>query len=218
MRESIIQAIGEQKIIAIVRGVEPDKCVALAKALYAGGIGLMEFTFNQKDPDSFGDTAAAIGCVHDELGEKVQVGAGTVLTPEQVHIAAEAGAGYIISPDSQRAVIEKTRAMGLVSIPGAMTPTEATTAWEYGADFVKLFPLGELGPGYMKALFSPLNHIRYLGVGGINADNIPALMKAGCLGFGIGGNLVNRQWIQEGQYHKITEAAKAICRAVGRMV
>ena len=95
-------------------------------------------------------------------------------------------------------------------MPGAMTPTEAVTAWEAGASFVKIFPAGSLGPGYVKALVAPLSHIPFLAVGGISPGNIGDFMKAGCVGAGVGGNLTNREWIAAGAWDRIAEAAKAL--------
>lgn len=216
MGNTVIQKVKDEKLIAILRGISSEQCLPVAQALTDGGITLMELPFNQKDPASFADTAKAISKIREHFSGKVEVGAGTVLTPAQVDLAADAGAGYMISPDTKPDVIERTLQRGRVSIPGALTPSEITLAASCGADFVKLFPAGTLGVDYIKAVAAPLNHLPFLGVGGVNPENIPALLKAGCLGFGIGGNLVNRAWIEAGDYKKLTETAKAFCRAVGR--
>ena len=208
MNERVIKEICKQKIIAIVRGISPDEAVAAAKALYEGGITLVEITFNQKAPESCVDTANAIKAIRKEMGDKMLVGAGTVTSPELVELAAEAGAAYIISPDTDPTVIAKTKELGLVSIPGAYTPTEAKQAYNAGADFVKLFPCVGNAPAYVKAICAPLNHIRFLAVGGVNADNAADFLKAGALGVGVGGNLVNKDWIKAGEFDKIREEAK----------
>ena len=117
MRETVINEICKQKVIAIVRGVSAQEAVDAAKALCEGGVTLIEVTFNQKSPESFVDTAKAIRSIKEQMGDKMLVGAGTVTTPELVEMAAEAGASYIISPDTDSAVIAKTRELGLVSIP-----------------------------------------------------------------------------------------------------
>lgn len=208
MNERVIKEICKQKIIAIVRGVSPQEAVAAAKALYEGGITLVEITFNQKAPESFVDTANAIKAIRKEMGDKMLVGAGTVTSPELVELAANAGATYIISPDTDPMVIAKTKELGLVSIPGAYTPTEAKQAYNAGADFVKLFPCVGNAPAYVKAICAPLNHIRFLAVGGVNADNAADFLKAGALGVGVGGNLVNKDWIKAGEFDKIRDEAK----------
>lgn len=208
MREQVIQKILDEKIIAIVRGVEVEKAVKAAEALCEGGIHLVEITFNQKDPASWCKTAEAIRQIREKLGDKMMVGAGTVTTPELVEMAAEAGALYIISPDTDVAVIRKTRELGLVSLPGAYTATEAKQAHVAGADFVKLFPCIEGAPAYLKALCAPFNHIRFLAVGGVNADNCAQFMKAGAVGVGVGGSLVNKKWVDAGEYERITQEAQ----------
>ena len=208
MREYVIEQIRKNRIIAIVRGVEPEKAIRVAQALYDGGIRLVEVTFNQKDPASFQATAASIRGIRDAMGDKVLVGAGTVTSPELVELAQQAGALYIISPDTDIAVIQKTKQMGLVSIPGAYTPTEAKQAYLAGADFVKLFPCVGDAPAYLKAVCAPFNHIPFLAVGGVHADNAADFLKAGACGIGVGGSLVNKKWIDAGEYHRITEEAK----------
>ena len=216
MRTEILECVKNEKIIAIVRGIQPEKCVSVAEALCKGGIHMMEITFDQSNPDALETTTASIASVIHKFGKDIRVGAGTVMTVEQVQMAAKAGAEYIISPNTKEPVLRETLRLGLVSMPGALTPTETAFAHECGADFVKIFPSGNLGPGYIKALKAPLKHIKFLGVGGITPENIPDYLNAGCTGFGIGGNLVSASWAEAGEYEKITEAARAFCRAVGR--
>ena len=214
MREAIIRQVEEKKIIALVRGIDPDKGLQTAKALYDGGIRMIEVTFNQKDIAKQADTVEMIRAISNELPSDLYVGAGTVTTVELVHKAAEAGARYIISPDAKEDVIKATRALGLVSMPGALTPTEITSAHDWGADFVKLFPVGILGAGYIKAVKAPLNHIKLLAVGGVNPENIVQFLDAGCCGAGIGGNLVNQKWIDAGAFDKVTQTARELVEKI----
>ena len=214
MRESIIDLIEKEKIIAIVRGAEPEQCKAVAKALYAGGIRLMEITYDQRRPESWQATANAIGALAREYEGRMFVGAGTVTSPELVELTAKAGGAFIISPDTDVAVIKKTRELGLVSMPGAMTPSEIKTAHNAGADFVKLFPVGSLGAGYLKAVKAPLSHIKIMAVGGVNEENAAEFLKAGAAGLGVGGNLAKKAWIEAGEYDRLTAAAKALVEAV----
>ena len=208
MRELVIEEVKEHKIIAIVRGMDKEKTVKIAKALYEGGIRFVEVTFNQKAPDKFYETAECIKAIREEMGDKMFVGAGTVTSVELVDMAAEAGALYIISPDMDEAVIKRTRELGLVSMPGAYTATEAKKAYNTGADFVKLFPCIGDAPAYVKALCAPFNHIPFLAVGGVNADNAADFIKAGAVGVGVGSCLVNKKWADAGDFHLITEEAK----------
>lgn len=209
LRERIIQEILEKKVIAIVRGAEPESLCDIAEALYAGGVTMVEMTFDQSAPESWQETADGIAAMKARMEGRMLVGAGTVTSPALVELAARAGAGYIISPDTDPAVIAATRARGLVSIPGAFTPTEAKQAHNAGADFVKLFPCVD-GPAWLKALRAPLSQIRFLAVGGITADNAADFIRAGACGVGIGGALVNRKWVEAGQFEKITAEARRL--------
>ena len=216
MREQVIQAVLEHKVISIVRGMETEKILPVAHALYDGGIRLIEVTFNQKEPENFYKTADAIRAIREEMGDKMLVGAGTVTSPTLVEMAAEAGAQYMISPDCDVDVIRRTRELGLVSMPGAYTATEAKQAHNAGADFVKLFPCIGDAPSYVKALCAPFNHIRFLAVGGVTADNAAAFLKAGAVGLGVGSFLVNKAWADAGEYWRITEEAKKMLKNIGK--
>ncbi len=210
---SLIDRIKEEKLIAILRGIPSDSIADLAEALYQGGVRFIEVTFDQKAKDS-SETLKGISLIAEKIGGRVEVGAGTVLSPEQVREAAAAGAKYIISPDSNREVIEETKRLGLISMPGALTPTEIASAYRWGADFVKVFPSSNLGPGYIKAIAAPLSHIPLIAVGGINPDNAKDYLKAGCCGIGAAGNMVNKEWLKNGEFDKITEVAKQFVAAV----
>jgi 2-dehydro-3-deoxyphosphogluconate aldolase/(4S)-4-hydroxy-2-oxoglutarate aldolase len=214
MRDKVIGRILEDKIIAIVRGAEEEHFLPLGEALLAGGITMMEITFNQAEPSGFAATLRGIARVREHFGDRLLAGAGTVLSESQVDMAWEAGALYIVSPNASPAVIRHTRDRGLVSLPGALSPGECQGAHEAGADFVKLFPAADLGTGYLKALRGPLSHIRFLAVGGINEENAPAFIKAGALGLGVGGNLVNKEWMAAGQWEKISALARQLVQAL----
>lgn len=203
-----------RKIIAIVRGQEPEHIFKLAQALEAGGIDLVEVTFNQGRPETWRDTAAAIKTIAVRLEGKVLAGAGTVLTEEQLRMAADAGARYIITPNTDGELIGKVKRMGLLSFPGAMTPSEILEAYRAGADAVKVFPVGNLGSAYIKAVRGPLNHIPLMAVGGVDLGNAAAFLAAGCVGLGVGGSLVRRDWIVTGQWDRITETAREYRKAV----
>ncbi|MBP3478798.1 MAG: bifunctional 4-hydroxy-2-oxoglutarate aldolase/2-dehydro-3-deoxy-phosphogluconate aldolase [Oscillospiraceae bacterium] len=210
MREQIIQKVLDKKIVAIVRGVYGEDCVNLAKALYAGGVEMMEVTFDQSKPEAYNRTSDTIAQLVQTMGDKMIFGAGTVTSLETLELAKNAGAKFVVSPDTNEAVIKATVAAGMVSMPGAMTPTEILTAHEYGADFVKVFPTSGLGASYIKAVCGPINHVRLLAVGGVSEKNVSEFLKAGCVGAGVGGNLVNKEWIKNGEFDKITALAKEL--------
>ena len=199
-------------IVAIIRGFEPEICLRLAEAYEKGGIDRVEVTFNQKAPETWKDTAIAIKSIKERFGDAMKVGAGTVLTEEQLRICEDAGGEFMVTPNVNPALIRKCVADGLVAMPGALTPTEAVEAFEAGADFVKIFPAGSLGPGYIKAIKAPLSHIPLLAVGGIGPDNVADFIKAGCVGAGVGGNLTNKEWIKAGEWDKITATAAQLVK------
>ena len=210
MKEEIIKTVLDTRIVAIIRGFAPDVCLRLSESYAEGGIGLVEVTFNQRAPETWRGTAAAIRAIRERFAGAVRVGAGTVLTEEQLAMCADAGGEYMITPNVNVSLIRSCVARGLVAMPGAMTPSEAVGAWEAGASFVKIFPAGSLGPGYVKAICAPLSHIPFLAVGGISPDNVGDFIRAGCVGAGVGGNLTNKEWIASGAWGKIAEAARLL--------
>ena len=214
-REEIKQLVRNSRIVAIIRGFTPDTCLRLAEAYATGGIRLVEVTFNQKAPETWKDTAAAIRAIRERFAGRVRAGAGTVLTEEQLSMCIDAGGEYMITPNVKPELIRSCVRQGLVAMPGALTPSEAVDAWEAGAAFVKIFPAGSLGPGYVKALRAPLAHIPMLAVGGISADNVADFMRAGCVGAGVGGNLTNKEWIAAGAWDKIADAARQLVSNAG---
>ena len=195
MNNEIETLVRESRIIAIIRGFAPDVCLRLAEAYAKGGIRLVEVTFAQNAPETWKDTAAAIRAIKERFAGSVRVGAGTVLTEKQLSMCEQAGGEYMFTPNVKPALIRECVRRGLVAMPGALTPSEAVDAWEAGAGFVKIFPAGSLGPGYVKAIRAPLSHIPFLAVGGIGPDNVADFMKVGCVGAGVGGNLTNKEWI-----------------------
>ena len=214
MKEDVIQSVRARKVVAIIRGFAPDVCLKLAEAYAKGGIGLVEVTFNQKAPETWKDTATAIAAIRDRFAGDVRVGAGTVLTAEQLTLCEQAGGEYMISPNVNVDLIRDCVRRGLVAMPGALTPSEAVAAHDAGASFVKIFPAGSLGPGYVKALVAPLGHIPFLAVGGISPDNVADFMAAGCVGAGVGGNLTNKAWIAAGEWDRITDVARRLVAGV----
>ena len=209
-----LEYVQQRKIVAIVRGLPPEYMVRLGHALEDGGIGMMEVTYNQSAPDTWKDTANAIEAVEKEFGDRLLVGAGTVIRPEQVAMTYQAGGHYLVTPTTQPEIIRMGKALGMGLFPGAFSPSEILAAWEAGADAVKVFPASSVGPGYIKAIRGPLSQIPLMAVGGVNEKNAADFMKAGCVGLGIGGNLVNKESIKNGEWDRITALAKEFVNAV----
>lgn len=209
MKDDVIRAIRKERIIVILRGIEDEKILPVAEALYNGGIRLLEITYNAAKSELDGNTSNSIKKLADYFADKMFIGAGTVLTEEQVRLTKRAGGRFIISPNTDQRVIAETAQQELVSIPGALTPSEIVEAHKCGADFVKLFPVISLGTEYVKAVKVPLSHIELLAVGGIDEKNMKEYLKAGVSGFGIGSNILNRRLVAEGDYMGITRLAAA---------
>lgn len=204
---NVLKAVFTYKIIAIARGVPPEKIVSVAKALHKGGIRFLEVTFDQKDENTIVKTCGMIKALCENVKE-MYIGAGTVMTEDQAAAAIQAGAKYIISPNVSQKVIKKTLELGVVSIPGAFTPTEIASAYEMGAHIIKVFPAGDLGLGYLKSITAPLSHIPMLATGGVDDTNLSDFLKLGMAGVGIGSNIVNRRLIDAEEYEKLTELAQ----------
>lgn len=214
-REQLIKEIGERKIITILRGLDEQALLKTVAAMEKGGIRFAEVTFSATGDPADEVIAGYIKTLSAAFAGRVHIGAGTVLTEKQVALAAAAGAEFMISPDTNPDVIRLTRELGLVSIPGAFTPSEATAAHRAGADFIKLFPNGEVKVSYLKALAVPLSHIRFLAVGGVNDENIAEYLAAGACGAGIATGIVNKKLIAAGDFDGITALAEKYVKAAG---
>ena len=194
-------------IITIIRGLSPDCAEKTVEAIHAGGLHLAEITFDQTAPPKV--TADIIRTLSRQFEGKVLIGAGTVMTLEQLQAANTAGAAYINTPNADSSVIRETKRLGLLSMPGAYTATEVARCYAEGADIVKVFPSDSAGPGYIKALRGPLHHIPLAAVGGVNLDNIRDFFDAGARCVGIGSNIVSKQAVQAGDFDRIRLLAAA---------
>ena len=207
LRDTVIQCVEKEKLIAIIRHPDDDTLIPAVQALYDGGVRLVEVTFDRSGRVPKEKTAAQIRRIKEEL--PIFVGAGTVTSEEEVELAYEAGASYIISPNCDPSVIRKTRELGMVSMPAAFTPTEIALAVDTGADFVKLFPADALPKGYIKAVTAPLSDAKLLAVGGVTAANAAALVHDGFCGVGVGSNLYNKELIAKNDWQGLATLAKA---------
>ena len=211
-----IEFITEKKIIAIIRGIYGSDLMKLASALHDGGIRIMEVTFDQSDTNCIEKTTAAVASLCSRFTDCL-IGAGTVLTEQQVIKAHEAGAQLIVSPDTCEQVIRTTKELGMISIPGAMTPTEIVSAHRAGADFVKVFPAGILGPKYIKDVLAPLKGIRLVATAGINEENVSQFLQSGAVAVGISGRLTEKKMVEEGSFDMLKERAASFCSIISNL-
>lgn len=207
MKQQIIDAIERHKIIAILRGIANEDLLSVADALYDGGIRLLEITYSADGSISDERTAENIRRLVRHMGDRMFIGAGTVIRKKQVLLTQRAGGRFIISPNTDRRIIRATNRRGMVSIPGALTPSEIAAADHCGADFVKLFPITDLGAGYIKAVRAPLSNIKLLAVGGINDTNMKEYLAAGVCGFGVGSNITDKKLIAAKDWAGIADLA-----------
>ena len=202
-----LSKISAHKIIAILRGANPADVVKIAGALYAGGIRILEITMNSDQP------LAVIEQLTDTMGDKMLIGAGTVLDIPSAQNAIAAGASFILSPIVDPDVIRAAKNLGAVVIPGAYTPTEIVQAYKSGGDIIKVFPA--TSPAYIKNVLAPLPHIPLLPTGGINLENIAEYQQAGAVGFGIGSSLVNTGKLITDEYlRQLTQTAQKYVQAI----
>jgi len=206
MNETLSQ-IADGGVVAVLRGVDADQLVAIAEALQAGGVDVVEIT---------ADTPAVtdlIGTLTDTFDDLV-VGTGTVLDAETAQATIAAGASFVVSPSLHEDVIETCNRYGVVCAPGVMTPTEAIRGYQAGADFVKVFPAKTVGPAHLGAMKGPLGQIPMMPTGGVGPDNAGDYVKAGAFAVGAGGALVNYEAAARGDYEVITETAREFTRVV----
>ncbi len=196
----------ENGIIVVMRRVPFEKLGHITDALYEGGVRTVEVTFDNCGDEL--DTVKAIEYLKANYSDKMSIGAGTVLNTHQVELAYNAGAEYIISPNTNEAVVKRTKELNLVSIPGAFTASEICKAYELGADIVKLFPAHMLGAEYIKALKAPLEHIKIAAVAGVTLDNIRSFRDAGACAYGISSGILNKKAVQASDYDFIRNMAK----------
>ena len=206
-RPPIPALLSDTRVVAILRRTDAAQAVATAKAIYAGGVRAIEVTC---DSEGVFDMIRAIAEV---FGDRMLVGAGTVLDLETAERALAAGARYMVSPHTDADLIGTLAARGIPFVPGAFTATEALTAWRAGAPLVKLFPAGPVGPGYIKDLRGPLRQIPFLPTGGVTLDNAGDFIAAGAWGLGIGSALVDGPLVAAGRFDELTRRAAGFITA-----
>lgn len=202
-----IEACG---IVAIIRANSADELIEVAAAIHAGGVDVIEVTMTTPN------ALQVINDVSSTYGDKVLVGAGSVLDAETARAVMLSGADFVVSPVTKPDVIEICNRYGKVVIPGAFTPTEILMAWETGADYVKVFPSSGVAADYIKDVKAPLPQIPLVPTGGINTENAADFITAGATALGVGSALVNNQLIAAGEFATLTERAERLVKEVQR--
>jgi len=211
-RNLLLQGILQSGVVAIVRLDSSESLTRVAEAIAEGGVRHIEFTMTT--PGAL-ETLEKVTSQFAGTGpDRVVFGAGTVLDPETARAAILAGAEFIVAPNLNPEVIALCNRYSAVSMPGALTPTEAMRAWECGADVVKIFPADTFGPGYIRALLAPLPQVRLAPVGGVGLANATEYIRNGAACLGVGSSLVNRRLIASGDWAGLTERAKGLIEAV----
>lgn len=195
-------------LIVIFRGIDIEKIPAVCNALYDGGARIVEVAFNPSDSDTISKTTAIIKKIKETMGTKLMVGAGTVISKEFTLAAYNAGAKFIFSPNTDVEIIKYTKELGLVSIPGAFTPSEVMIAYNAGADIIKMFPITKDDVGYLINIMRPLSHIPFICVGGTTPDTIETFIKAGAKGVGTGISILKPELIEKNDYAEITRLTR----------
>lgn len=202
-KNAILSSIIDIGVVPIVRTSSAESAVKAVEAIYRGGIRAAEITMTVPG------AIKALERVADLFGDQIVLGAGTVLDPETARACMLAGAEFFVTPSLKVSTIEMVKRYSKVILPGALTPTEILTAWEAGADAVKVFPCGNMGgPKYIKALKGPFPQIEMVPTGGVNLDTTADFLRAGACAVAVGGELVDAKSIQDGNYQIFEERAK----------
>lgn len=204
-----IQLILDVGLIPVVRASSPEEAISIVEAIKAGGLSILEITMTVPG------ALRVIEKVVNRYGDKILLGAGTVLDAETARAVILAGAEFIVTPSLKASTIELCKRYSKVVIPGALTPTEVVTAWEAGADFVKVFPCDNVGgPKYIKALKGPFPQIDLIPTGGVNLNTAAEFLAAGSAALAVGSELIDKKAVASGDFTKITENAKKFLEVV----
>jgi 2-dehydro-3-deoxyphosphogluconate aldolase/(4S)-4-hydroxy-2-oxoglutarate aldolase len=203
-----LKRITDCGVMVVIRAQDSSQLIKVAEAVKKGGIDIFEITMTTPN------ALTVIKEISDKFGNDLLIGTGTVLDQETARAAILAGAEFIVAPTLNIQVIKLCQRYDKIIVPGAFTPTEILTAWEEGADIVKVFPATAVGPKYFKDIKGPLPQVKLLPTGGVNLDNAGDFIKAGAEAIAVGGNLAGKKLIAEGNFKAITENAKKFKEAV----
>ena len=207
-REKILQEILKRKAIAVLRVKEEEKLQRVIEAIYSGGVSVIEITMTVPN------AVQLIEQMNEKLDKNIIIGVGSVLNSKTAEDAIEAGAKYVVSPIFKKEIIETAHKFDVPAMPGCFTPSEIQTAFEWGADIVKVFPADIVGMEFFKAILAPMPHLKLMPTGGVNLTNVGEWLKAGACAVGIGSALLDKKAIQENNYLKLTENAKLIIKSI----
>jgi len=207
-REQLLRRVLDCGIVAVVRFADPEPLAHVVKALADGGVTVAEVTFTVPN------VLHVLRAAKRALGDRVLLGAGTVLDPESARAAILAGAEFIVAPTLNLDVVKLCRRYDKLVMPGAFTPTEVLTAWEAGADVVKIFPADVVGPAFFKALRGPLPQVKLMPTGGVDLTTAAEFLKAGAACLGVGGQLVEPKAVAAGDFARITQLARQYAEIV----
>ncbi|MBQ3178661.1 MAG: bifunctional 4-hydroxy-2-oxoglutarate aldolase/2-dehydro-3-deoxy-phosphogluconate aldolase [Clostridia bacterium] len=213
------QTMCTERLIVILRGVPDTMLPAVLDVLYEAGIRLAEITYDMSGTVSYAHTAEMIAMASSRMAGKMYIGAGTVVTTEQVQMTADAGGTFIISPHTDTELIKNIKQKHLYALPGAMTVSEIVAAHNAGADYIKLFPASSLGPDFIRQVHGPLPQVKLLAVSGVSVKDVPQYLAAGAAGFGIGSAVANRKLCLENKLDQIYKNAVSYvsaCRIGGK--
>jgi 2-dehydro-3-deoxyphosphogluconate aldolase/(4S)-4-hydroxy-2-oxoglutarate aldolase len=212
MQETTQETLERVGLIPVLRAKNAAQAHAVVEAMIAGGVTVVEVTMTVPG------AVELLKELKKEYGAKLLLGSGTVTTADQCQATIDAGAEFVVSPSLHPEVIATTKKNGKVSCPGALTPTEAITAWNAGADYVKIFPCSALGgASYLKALLAPFPHLKVIPTGGVTLETAESFLRAGARALGVGGDLVNLAAVDEGHPERITETARAYLKIIAEV-
>ncbi|MGA3070901.1 MAG: bifunctional 4-hydroxy-2-oxoglutarate aldolase/2-dehydro-3-deoxy-phosphogluconate aldolase [Terracidiphilus sp.] len=212
MPETTQQTIERVGLIPVLRARNAAQAHAIVKAMIAGGVNVVEVTMTV--PGALN----VLKELKNEYGAKLLLGSGTVTTADEAEATIEAGAEFVVSPSFHPEVVAKTHALGKVSIPGALTPTEVITAWRAGADYVKVFPCSAVGgASYLKSLLAPFPHLRLIPTGGVTLQTAESFLRAGARALGVGSDLVNLAAVDAGTPETITGTARVYLKVLAKV-
>ncbi len=209
--KEILAVITDAALVPVVRTSTSEQAIQAVEAIYNGGVRAAEITMTVPG------AVRALEKLADRFGDKILLGAGTVLDAETARICMLAGAEFLVCPSLRPATIEMAKRYSKVVCPGALTPTEVLTAWEAGADAVKIFPCGNVGGAkYIKALKGPFPQIEMIPTGGVNLETVGDFLKAGACAVGVGGELVDAKCMKDGRYDIIEERSRQFISAIAK--
>ncbi|OGV08488.1 MAG: 2-dehydro-3-deoxyphosphogluconate aldolase [Ignavibacteria bacterium RIFOXYB2_FULL_36_7] len=207
-KEKILDEILKRKVVAVLRIKEEEKLKKVIEAINKGGISVVEITMTVPN------AIQLIEKMSKELDKNILLGVGSVLNKSIAEDAIKAGAKYVVSPVLKKEIIEASHKHDVPVMPGCFTPTEIQTAYEFGADIIKVFPADVVGMAFFKAILAPLPHLKLMPTGGVSLTNAGDWLKAGACAVGIGSALLDKKAIQEGNYSKLTENAATIMKSI----